>query len=98
MGEELSIGTRVFCFIPDGVDVYDDNDFNAGWSARMDSCVDEWGTIESIGEIKPNGRRDFLIRFEHNSAQWWWDELYVNPAGVISDSTIEESDFVSILE
>lgn len=91
----FKIGDFVEVYVPSGLNLTDRRAFSAGWGgSMMQLCVGKTGEV-IMGPQRRQGFADsYKIRFD-NEDTWWWDARYMIK---INDETIEESDFVSILE
>ena len=95
---EFSEGMRIVVFLPDDVDRYETDEFNAGWADGMEDYIDQEGTIISGPHEASAGGFDYQIKFDDGET-WWWDERYMRLADMPGDPVIEidEDTFNEIL-
>lgn len=90
---EYNVGDHVIVLVPETEKEREDTDqFNAGFDHDMFHYDRSIGVIDMVGEVRPNGRRTYNIRFEDGET-WFWDPFYMRPASEAATLDPDVKDF-----
>ena len=90
---EYNVGDHVIVLVPETEKEREDTDqFNAGFDHDMFHYDRSIGVIDMVGDVRPNGRRTYNIRFEDGET-WFWDPFYMRPASEAATLDPDVKDF-----